>query len=285
MSEERKAPSAINWYPGHMNKAKNEIIEKLKIVDIALVLLDARIPYSSQNPMLFDILKNKPKLILLTKCTMADSNMTDKWISHFNDEGIIALPIDSITGMNVKKIESSCKIVLKEKIEKDLSRGLKPRAIRAMIVGIPNVGKSTLINKLVNKKVAQVGNKPGVTKAQQWIRINQNIDLLDTPGVLWPKFDDVLVGINLALTGAIKDEILKKEDLAFHLIDFLKENYFLSLNRYDIIESNWDNVKIFDQILSHNGIKNTGYEYDRAYDILLNDFKNGRLGKVTLDRI
>lgn len=285
MSEERKAPSAINWYPGHMNKAKNEIIEKLKIVDIALVLLDARIPYSSQNPMLFDILKNKPKLILLTKCTMADSNMTDKWISHFNDEGITALPIDSITGMNVKKIESSCKIVLKEKIEKDLSRGLKPRAIRAMIVGIPNVGKSTLINKLVNKKVAQVGNKPGVTKAQQWIRINQNIDLLDTPGVLWPKFDDVLVGINLALTGAIKDEILKKEDLAFHLIDFLKENYFLSLNRYDIIESNWDNVKIFDQILSHNGIKNTGYEYDRAYDILLNDFKNGRLGKVTLDRI
>ena len=153
------------------------------------------------------------------------------------------------------------------------------------IVGRPNVGKSTLINKLVNKKVAQVGNKPGVTKAQQWIRINQNIDLLDTPGVLWPKFDDVLVGINLALTGAIKDEILKKEDLAFHLIDFLKENYFLSLNRYDIIESNWDNLKILDQILSYNGIKNTGYEYDRAYDILLNDFKNGRLGKVTLDRI
>lgn len=285
MSEERKAPSAINWYPGHMNKAKNEIIEKLKIVDIALVLLDARIPYSSQNPMLFDILKNKPKLILLTKCTMADSSMTDKWINHFNSLGITALAIDSITGMNVKKIESSCKIVLKEKIEKDLSRGLKPRAIRAMIVGIPNVGKSTLINKLVNKKVAQVGNKPGVTKAQQWIRINQNIDLLDTPGVLWPKFDDVLVGINLALTGAIKDEILKKEDLAFHLIDFLKENYFLSLNRYDIIESNWDNLKILDQILSYNGIKNTGYEYDRAYDILLNDFKNGRLGKVTLDRI
>ena len=285
MSEERKAPSAINWYPGHMNKAKNEIIEKLKIVDIALVLLDARIPYSSQNPMLFDILKNKPKLILLTKCTMADSSMTDKWINHFNGLGITALAIDSITGMNVKKIESSCKIVLKEKIEKDLSRGLKPRAIRAMIVGIPNVGKSTLINKLVNKKVAQVGNKPGVTKAQQWIRINQNIDLLDTPGVLWPKFDDVLVGINLALTGAIKDEILKKEDLAFHLIDFLKENYFLSLNRYDIIESNWDNLKILDQILSYNGIKNTGYEYDRAYDILLNDFKNGRLGKVTLDRI
>ena len=134
MSEERKAPSAINWYPGHMNKAKNEIIEKLKIVDIALVLLDARIPYSSQNPMLFDILKNKPKLILLTKCTMADSSMTDKWINHFNGLGITALAIDSITGMNVKKIESSCKIVLKEKIEKDLSRGLKPRAIRAMIV-------------------------------------------------------------------------------------------------------------------------------------------------------
>ena len=288
MSENKTSvQSTINWYPGHMNKAKNEIIEKLRIVDIALVLLDARIPFSSQNPMLFDILKQKPKLVLLTKCTMADANMTSKWVSHFESQGILALPIDSLTGFNIKKIESSCKTILKDKIAKDLSRGLKERAIRAMIVGIPNVGKSTLINKLVNKKVTQVGNKPGVTKAQQWIRINQSIDLLDTPGVLWPKFDDPIVGINLALTGAIKDEILRKDELSLHLINFLKENYFLSLNRYGIIDSDFNSpdfgIFALDKVLSSIGAKKD--DYDRAYDAILNDFKNGRLGKITLDLI
>ena len=218
--------SSIQWYPGHMNKAKNEIIEKLKLVDIVFVLLDSRIPMSSLNPMLDKILNNKPRLYLLTKCDMADNNKTNYWVNKFHELGIESLPIDSISGQNIKKIEAMTKNILKEKIEKDLQRGMKVRSIRAMIVGIPNVGKSTLINKLVNKKVATVGNKPGVTKAQQWIRINQNLDLLDTPGVLWPKFEDKKVGINLALTGAIKDEILSKDDLSLYLIDFLRDNGF-----------------------------------------------------------
>lgn len=273
----------IQWFPGHMAKARREIEEKLKVVDIALVLLDSRIPYSSQNPMAMDILKNKPQLIVLTKSDMADSNMTKKWENHFNSQGKKTIAVDSIHGVNIKKIESFSKEILKEKIEKDLKRGLKPRPIRAMIVGIPNVGKSTLINKLVGKKVTNVGNMPGVTKAQQWIRLNQNLELLDTPGVLWPKFDDKQVGINLALTGAIKDQILPKEDLAFYLISYLKEQYPNEFSsRYDINPDD-DNIKIIEDILVKRGNKKDDYE--RGYDIILNDFKNARIGKITLDKI
>lgn len=272
----------IQWFPGHMAKARNEIEEKLRVVDIVYVLLDSRIPYSSQNPMLNDILKNKPKLYILTKCDMADSNWTTKWQNKYKEMGIISLPVNSLDGFNVKKIESTSKIVLKEKLEKELKKGMKPRAIRAMIVGIPNVGKSTLINKLVNKKVTNVGNKPGVTKAQQWIRLNQNLELLDTPGVLWPKFEEELVGINLALTGAIKNELLRKEQLCFHLLDFMRENYLSLLSsRYNFTED-IDNLTLIKQVLKAVG--GNSEDYERAYDIILNDFKNGRLGKITLDR-
>lgn len=274
----------IQWYPGHMNKAKNEIQEKLKLVDIVFVLLDARIPVSSLNPMLDKILNNKPKLYLLTKCDMADKNKTKIWVNKFLNDGITALPIDSLTGYNVKKIEGIAKGVLKEKLEKEKAKGMKERSIRAMIVGIPNVGKSTLINKLANKKVTLVGNKPGVTKAQQWIRLNQGIDLLDTPGVLWPKFEDKNVGINLALTGAIKDEIIPKDDLSLALISFLRDNYPSSLSRYNISCERLEaisNIDVLDEIIKYCGAKKE--DYDRAYEVLLNDFKNGRLGEITLD--
>ena len=273
----------IQWFPGHMAKARREIEEKLKVVDIALVLVDARIPISSQNPMAMEILKNKPQLMILTKSDMADNNMTKKWEKYFLNQGKKAISIDSISGLNVKKIETLAKEILKEKIERDLKRGMKMRSIRAIIVGIPNVGKSTLINKLAGKKVANVGNMPGVTKAQQWIRLNQNLELLDTPGVLWPKFDDKKIGIHLALTGAIKDEILPKEDLTFYLIDFLKENYpDLFEKRYNV-SMNQDTVRIIEEVLQKRGNKKD--EYEKGYDIILNDFKNARIGKITLDKI
>ena len=273
----------IQWFPGHMAKARREIEENLRVVDIALVLVDARIPKSSINPMAMDILKNKPQLMIMTKYDMADQYQTKQWESYFLENQKRSLTVDSISGLNVKKIEIIARDILKEKIQKDLSRGLKPRPIRAMIVGIPNVGKSTLINKLVGKKVATVGNMPGVTKAQQWIRLNQNIELLDTPGVLWPKFDDKTVGIHLALTGAIKDEILPKEDLTFYLIDFLRTYYKNNFEERYGITFDDDNIKVVEDVLSKRGLKLD--EYEKGYDIILNDFKNARIGRITLDRI
>ena len=284
MDNERK--TNINWYPGHMAKAKNEIMDKIKIMDIVYVLIDARIPSSSMNPMIDEILKNRKKIYIMTKSDMADLNMTIRWEKYFKDNGIPSLVVDSISGLNIKKIEANSRALLQDKFQKEESRGMKRRPIRAMIVGIPNVGKSTLINKLVNKKVATVGNKPGVTKAQQWIRLNENLELLDTPGVLWPKFEDELVGINLALTGAIKDEILPKEDLVFHLLKFLVEYYPNNLlDKYGIEfnKEEFDPVKYVMDFLKKYNIKNE--DYDRIYDIILNDFKNGRLGRISLDRI
>jgi len=273
----------VQWYPGHMAKAKREIEEKIKLVDIVYELIDARIPYSSKNPMVTDILKNKPHLVILTKSSMANQAMTKKWENHYKELGVNVLAIDSLALENVKKIEVISKEILKEKIQKNLERGLKPRPIRAMIVGIPNVGKSTLINKLVNKNVAIVGNKPGVTKAQQWIRVNQNLELLDTPGVLWPKFEDQKVGIHLALTGAIKSEILHNDDLILYLIAFLKENYPGVLNnRYGIDES-LDNIGILESIMKKRGIHKD--DYDKCYELIMNEFRQLKLGRITLDII
>ena len=275
---------AISWYPGHMAKAKNEIIEKVKIMDIVYVLLDARIPYSSMNPMIDEVLKNKKKIYILTKADMADLSVTIKWEKYFKENNIPSIVVDSISGLNVKKIESFSRELLQEKFQKEAARGMKKRPIRAMIVGIPNVGKSTLINRLVNKKATIVGNKPGVTKAQQWIRLNENLELLDTPGVLWPKFEDKTVGIHLALTGAIKDEVLPKEDLVFYLLRYLVEFYPKNLvDKYGIdIEEEFNPVNYVMAFYKKYNIKND--DYDRIYDIILNDFKNARLGRISLDR-
>ena len=275
----------IQWYPGHMAKAKREIEEKLKFVDIVFELVDARVPVSSRNPVINDILKNKPRLVLVTKSTMGDELYNNKFVNSINqNNNIKALLIDSISGLNINKINTVCRTILKEKLEKEQARGMKPRAIRAMVVGIPNVGKSTLINKLVGKKTAVVGNKPGVTKSLQWIRINKDLELLDTPGVLWPKFEDVKVGYNLALTGAIKDDIIHKDDLILYFISFLKENYKEALAYYNVTED-MDNVEILDTIgKNKNYIRNKEVEYERVYELILNDLRNLRLGRITLDR-
>lgn len=273
----------IQWFPGHMAKARNEIEENLKLVDIVFELLDARVPASSRNPLINQILNQKPRLVLLTKSNIADPYYTKKFINEFRKNNTTALDIDSIGGLNINRIVNYSNEILKEKFMRELSKGLKPRAIRAMIVGIPNVGKSTLINKLVNKKVARVGDKPGVTKAKQWVRINKDLELLDTPGVLWPKFEDTTVGLNLAVTGAIKDEILSIEDIGNYLMNFLKTNYKTSLNKKYNIEEDSENIDICSIIAKDRGIFSDDY-VERVMDIIINDYRGGRIGRITLDR-
>ncbi len=273
----------IQWFPGHMAKAKKEIEEKLRLVDIVYELLDARIPYSSKNPMINDLLKNKPRLILLTKSDMADDNYTNKWKKYFTNQGFPSLTIDSISGFNIKKIISVSQEILKDKFIKEQAKGLKPRPIRGMIVGIPNVGKSTLINKLVNKKATNVGNKPGITKAQQWVRLNANLELLDTPGVLWPKFEDQKVGMHLAITGAIRDEILKSSELGYYLLDFMKEKYEKNLLERYHFSTGLSNLDILKHIATTRGISDKEDIEEKASEVLLNDFRSLRLGRITLD--
>lgn len=282
-NQEENRKKIINWYPGHMAKANKEMQEKLKLVDIVFVLLDARIPRSSQNPQLDELLKGKKKLVLMTKATLADDSQTRKWEKVIGDN---VLAIDAVSRYNINKIVSTSKKILVEKFAKESKQGLKERSIRAMVVGIPNVGKSTLINSLVGKKVASVGNKPGITKAQQWIRINNDLDLLDTPGVLWPKFEDEQVGINLALTGAIKDEILPKDELFIYLISFLKKYYSgLLFNKYGV-DSTLNDELMITSIASKRGfIRGDKIDYNSLINAFLNDFKNARIGKVTLDRV
>lgn len=273
----------IQWFPGHMAKAKKEIEESLRLVDIVYELLDARIPYSSKNPMISELLKNKPRLILLTKSDMADGVYTNKWQKYFMEQGFTSLTIDSISGLHINKIISLSQEILKDKFEKEKAKGLKPRPIRGMIVGIPNVGKSTLINRLVKKKATNVGNKPGITKAQQWVRLNANLELLDTPGVLWPKFEDQKVGMHLAITGAIRDEILKSTDLGYYLLDFLKANYEKNIfERYNL-PMGLSNLEILKHIALIRGISEKEDVEEKASDVILNDFRNLRLGRITLD--
>ena len=274
----------IQWYPGHMAKAKKEIQEKLKLVDIVFELLDARIPFSSLNPEFQKIFNNSKKLFIITKQEMADQVETAKWQRYFKNQGIASITIDSISGANVKNIVGAAKAVLEEKIKKDLARGLKPRAIRAMVVGIPNVGKSTLINKLTGKHSAATGDKPGVTKAQQWIRINKDLDLLDTPGVLWPKFESLTQSYHLALTGAIKDDVVRKEDMIFYFLDFLKKYYPSNLESRYGVDINNTNLEILDKIGSNRGfIKAGNVDYEKVYETILTDFRNLRIGRITLD--
>lgn len=278
----------VQWYPGHMAKAMREMEEKLKIVDIVLELIDARIPLSSQNPSINQSLiqKNKPRLVILNKIDMADSQVNKEWLKYFEDQGIKCLLVDSNKGINTNKISNICKEVLKEKLERERLKGLKPRSIRTMVIGIPNVGKSTLINKLVGRNTAITGNKPGVTKAQQWIRINKDLDLLDTPGVLWPKFDDIKVGYNLAITGAIKDDIIHRDDMILYFLDFLRNSEYRKLfeDRYSVSLDD-DNVSVLDKMASDRAWKRNGYsDYERVYDLILNDFRSLKLGHISIER-
>ncbi len=239
----------IQWFPGHMAKARREVTEKLKLVDIIFELVDARIPYSSRNPMIDEIIQHKPRLVLLNKADMADKEATKEWISFFSEKGIKALAINSQAGEGMRDITRASQEILKEKFDRMRAKGVNPRAIRAMIVGIPNAGKSTLINRLAKKNIAKTGNTPGVTKSQQWIKVGKEMELLDTPGILWPKFEDQEVGMKLAITGAIKDTLLNLQELTIYTLKFLERTYPDRLKeRYQITELPDDIVEVFDHI-------------------------------------
>lgn len=273
----------IQWFPGHMVKAKREIEERLRLVDIVFELLDARIPYSSQNPLLNELLKGKPKLVLLMKTDLADPRETKLWREDFQKQGHQVLEVDALSGFNRSLIINSSLEILADKIERARKRGLKARSVRAMIVGIPNVGKSTLINRLVKRKATKVANKPGVTRAQQWIRIAGELELLDTPGVLWPKFEDRKVGLHLALTGAIRDEVVSSHDLGEYLLNFLRSYYPDNLSKRYNLDLNHSNPELIETIAQNRGFLQSDYE-ERVYNLLLSEFRNNLLGRITLDR-
>ena len=281
----------IQWFPGHMAKALREISERIKVVDIVIEICDARAPLSSINPELFNIIKNKPRIMILSKKDLADENITKSWLKYFEEKGYIALAMN-LNKDNLDTIFNISKVCLKEKIEKDKRRGLKPQPIRALVVGIPNVGKSTFINKLSKRKAANVGNMPGVTKAQQWIKIKNDFELLDTPGVLWPKFENQEIGTKLALIGTIKQDILDKSNLAYSLLNYLFNEHpeFLT-NRYGIElvdEFNDENeIILLERIGRKRGLlKAKGeVEINRVEEIILKEFKEGLMGRYSLEKV
>ncbi|KIL47697.1 ribosome biogenesis GTPase YlqF [Jeotgalibacillus campisalis] len=276
----------IQWFPGHMAKARRQVTEKLKLVDIIFELVDARIPISSRNPMIDEIINQKPRLILINKADMADPVQTNQWITYFEQKGIRALAINSDKGTGLQAIHKVTMEILKEKWDRMESRGIRPRAVRAMIVGIPNVGKSTLINRLVKKNIAQTGNRPGVTKAQQWIKVGKEMELLDTPGILWPKFEDPEVGYRLALTGAIKDTLLNLQDIATYALRFLETYYPDRLkSRYEIEEIPDDLVQLFEAIGKRRGCLMGGgiIDFDKTAEVIVRDVRNVQFGPITFD--
>lgn len=277
----------IQWFPGHMAKARRQVGEKLKLVDIVIELVDARIPFSSRNPMIDEIIHQKPRLLILNKGDMADKKITEAWVQYFEEQNIPALPVNSQTGEGVQEIVKKCNLILKDKFERMKKKGLKPRAIRAMIVGIPNVGKSTLINRLAKRNVAKTGNTPGVTKGQAWIKVGKELELLDTPGILWPKFEDEQVGLKLALTGAIKDTILNLQDVCAYGLTFLKEEYPDRLKeRYQLTDIPDDLLQLFDEIGKKRGCIIAGGEvdYDKVAELVVREIRGGVFGNLTFEK-
>ncbi|MFX3624636.1 MAG: ribosome biogenesis GTPase YlqF [Ectobacillus sp.] len=276
----------IQWFPGHMAKARRQITEKLKLIDVVIELVDARLPLSSRNPMIDEIIAHKPRLIVLNKADMADPTTTKKWIHYFEHLGYKAISINAQAGQGMKEITAASKDLVKEKFEKMAAKGIKPRAVRALIVGIPNVGKSTLINKIAKKNIAKTGDRPGVTTAQQWIKVGKELELLDTPGVLWPKFEDELVGLRLAATGAIKDTILNLQDVAVYTLRFLSEHYPDRLKeRYNLSDIPEDIVDLFDEIGKRRGCLMGGglVDYDKTAELVLRELRGGKLGRLTFE--
>ena len=288
----------INWYPGHMAKTKKQIMQDLKLIDIVIELLDARIPISSQNPNIAEITKNKKKIIVLNKCDLADDKQNKLWVQYFNKQGIPAVLTDSNSGRGVNECIREIENIMQEELDNQAQKGRKGRKIRAMILGNPNVGKSSFINRISKRTTAGVGNKPGVTKQKQWIRINEKIELLDTPGVLWPKFESEEVALNLCFIGSIKEEILDKLEIAYQLTKFLLENYREKLcerykldNKYiedTLKQEQPENSNIYEimlQIGKNRGCIMSGGRIDdeKTARTILDEFKNGRLGKITIE--
>lgn len=281
----------FQWYPGHMTKAKRQMQEDIKLIDLVIELVDARIPLSSRNPDIDELGKNKSRLILMNKSDLADEAVSREWAEFFKKKGYYVVSLDSRSKAGMKNVTAVVMEACKEKIERDRKRGIKNRPVRAMVVGIPNVGKSTFINSYAGKACAKTGNKPGVTKGKQWIRLNKNVELLDTPGILWPKFEDQMVGLRLALIGSIKDEILNIDELSLELIKILTANYPGVLSeRYSTeekaLKEDVEPVEILKQIAENRKCISKGNEldYSKAAALVIDEFRSGKLGRITLER-
>ncbi|WP_239254805.1 ribosome biogenesis GTPase YlqF [Listeria ilorinensis] len=276
----------IQWFPGHMAKARRQVTEKLKLVDVIFELVDARIPQSSANPMLGEIIHQKKRIIILNKADMADEAVTKKWIEFYRAKGLPAVAVNSWQGKNMHAIERAAQEVMAEKFERLRAKGMKPRAIRAMILGIPNVGKSTLINRLAKKNIAKTGNKPGVTKAQQWIKVGKSLELLDTPGILWPKFEDQSVGYKLALTGAIKDDLLQMEDVAAFGLAFLHQYYPRALTTWLDLEVPLEDTEELLRLIAEKRHLVDRYhepDYGRAAEVVVREIRQQKMGQISFD--
>ena len=275
----------FQWYPGHMTKAKRMMQENIKLIDLVIELVDARLPLSSRNPDIDELGKNKARLILLNKSDLAEEKWNDAWAEYFKAKGYSVVKVNSKKGGGIKSIHGVIQEACKEKIERDRKRGILNRPVRAMVVGIPNVGKSTFINSLAGKAAAKTGNKPGVTKGKQWIRLNKNVELLDTPGILWPKFEDQAVGLKLAFIGSIKDEILNTEELAAELITFMNKKYPGVLEEKYTISTHEDPYVMLHSIAEsrHCLVRGNELDTEKAAVLLMDDFRNGRLGRITVE--
>lgn len=275
----------INWYPGHMKKTKEEIKNSLKLVDIVLEVIDARIPKSSRNPLISEITEKKDRIIIMNKTDLSDTVENEKWIKKFADDGIKAIKMNAKEKINTKEIYNIAKEILFEKFKKNEEKNIENENIRMMVVGIPNSGKSTFINNIAKRKGARVGNRPGVTQQKQWIKTKENILLLDTPGVLWPKFDGQ-TGLNLSFTNAIKDEILNIEELCLKFIEFMKEFYPKNLEERYKIDSNKTALEIYEEIGIKRGaiIRKGEVDYTRCANLIFNDFRSGKLGRITIEK-
>ena len=273
------------WYPGHMTKAKRMMQENISLIDLIIEIVDARIPLSSRNPDIDELGKNKSRVILLNKSDLSDGKYNEMWMDYFKEKGFHVVLVNSKSGQGVKSIQGVVQEACKEKIERDRKRGIINRPVRAMVVGIPNVGKSTFINAFAGKACTKTGNKPGVTKGKQWIRLNKQLELLDTPGILWPKFEDQLIGLRLALIGSMNDEVLHVDELAVELIKFMGENYKeLFLNRYQI-EWNEDPYVVLENLCLKRGCIARGEKADilKGSNLLLDEFRAGKIGKISLE--
>ncbi|MBU5594942.1 ribosome biogenesis GTPase YlqF [Amphibacillus sp. MSJ-3] len=277
----------IQWFPGHMAKARREVQEKLKLVDFVIELVDARAPEASQNPMLQEILQQKPRMQVLMKEDLADPDLTVRWLQHLNKSGVKAIAVDVQNQQDIQNVIKTAKSMTAEKMARLASKGVRPRPGRAMIIGIPNVGKSTLINRLANKKIAKTGDRPGVTTQQQWIKVKKDFELLDTPGILWPKFEDKIVGYQLAAIGTIKDQLLSIEDIARFTLNHIKKSYpDLLMDRYQLKNFDANFETILEEIGQQRGALAPGGSVDlnKTAELFIRDFRNGKIGRITLEQ-